>query len=111
MNVQSVSTLLPTFFQANQIGASSSGASAPVQTDAIGISPTASLLNQLRQLQQQSPDQFQHVVSQIANSLKAEAADATSKGNTAQANELNKMADAFQSAANEQAGQQSVLQE
>ena len=62
------------------------------------ISPMAQFLSTLQQLQQQSPDQFKQVTANIAAKLQQAAKDAQSQGNSAWANELNQLANQFQTA-------------
>ena len=73
-------------------------------TDSAQISPMASLLNQLQQLQQTDPDKFKSVMSSIADTLKADAQNAT--GSKAQ--HLTELANKFDQAA--QTGQMPDLQ-
>ena len=73
-------------------------------TDSTQLSPMASLLNQLQQLQQSDPDKFKSVMSSIADTLKNDAQNAS--GPTAQ--RLNALADKFSQAA--QSGQMPDLQ-
>ena len=63
------------------------------------ISPAASFLSQLDQIQQQSPGQYSNVATSIATQLQADAAGAQKNGNTAQANTLTQLATEFQSSA------------
>ena len=81
--------------------AATGGASA---TDSAQLSPMASLLNQLQQLQQTDPDKFKSVMSSIADTLKTDAQNATGP----QAKRLNDLADKFIQAA--QTGQMPDLQ-
>ena len=73
-------------------------------TDSAQLSPMASLLNQLQQLQQTDPDKFKSVMSSIADTLKTDAQNATGP----QAKRLNDLADKFSQAA--QTGQMPDLQ-
>jgi hypothetical protein len=63
------------------------------------ISPAASFLSQLDQIQQQSPTQYSNVATSIATELQADAAAAQKNGNTAQAKTLTQLATEFQSSA------------
>jgi hypothetical protein len=67
------------------------------------ISPTASFLSQLDQIQQQSPAQYSNVATSMATQLKADATAAQNSGNTAQAKTLTHLATEFQNSA--QSGQ------
>ena len=104
MNINTVSSLLPSFLQPNNNNPNNSVNSNPVsaaaqQTDASGISPAASFLNELQQLQQRNPSQFSQLVSQIASRLQQDAQKATTSGDTTKAAQLNKLATQFQNAA------------
>jgi predicted restriction endonuclease len=79
------------------------GPTPPTVASSSSISPTASFLSQLDQLQQQSPAQYSNVASSIAAQLKADATAAQSNGNTAQAKTLTQLATEFQNSA--QSGQ------
>jgi hypothetical protein len=72
--------------------------------DSAQLSPMASLLNQLQQLQQTDPDKFKSVMSSIADTLKTDAQNATGP----KAQRLNALADKFSQAA--QTGQMPELQ-
>jgi hypothetical protein len=74
-----------------------------VQESSSSISPVASFLSQLDQIQQQSPAQYSNVASSIATQLQADATAAQNSGNTAQAKTLTQLATEFQSSA--QSGQ------
>jgi hypothetical protein len=63
------------------------------------ISPAATFLSQLDQIQQQSPTQYSNVATSIATELQADAAAAQKNGNTAQAKTLTQLATEFQSSA------------
>lgn len=67
--------------------------------DATAISPAASLLNELSQLQQQNPSQFSQVLTQITDSLNHAAQTASTKGDTQKAAQLNLLATTFQNSA------------
>ena len=75
-----------------------------VATDSAQLSPMASLLNQLQQLQQTDPDKFKSVMSSIADTLKADAQNATGP----KAQRLTDLANKFSQAA--QTGQMPDLQ-
>jgi hypothetical protein len=62
------------------------------------ISPMALFLSTLQQLQQQSPDQFKQITANIAAKLQQATTDAQSRCNAAWANELNQLANQFQTA-------------
>jgi hypothetical protein len=66
-----------------------------VVTDSAQLSPMATLLNQLQQLQQTDPTKFKSVMSSIADTLKADAQNATGP----KAQHLNDLANKFSQAA------------
>ncbi len=104
MNVQSVTSLLPSYLSplnsaANTANNANSASSVQPQADVLGLSPTAQFLNQLQQLQTQSPQKFQAIISQLTGQLHQAASTATANGNTAQASQLTNLAKSFQSAA------------
>ncbi len=114
MNINPVSSLLPSFLQPNNNNPNNNVNSNPVsaaaqQTDASGISPAASFLNELQQLQTQNPGQFSQLVSQIASRLQQQAEQASTSGDATKAAQLNKLAAQFQNAAN--GGQVPTLQD
>ncbi len=89
----------------NQTTAAQSGTTGGVSTtDSAQLSPMATLLNQLQQLQQTDPDKFKSVMSSIADTLKTDAQNATGP----QAQRLNDLANKFSTAA--QTGQMPNLQ-
>jgi hypothetical protein len=103
MNVNSVTSLLPSFLHpfnstANTANARSAS-SVQQQADVLGLSPAAGFLNQLQQLQTQSPQQFQALISQLSGQLQKAATTANIHGNTAQASQLTQLAKSFQNAA------------
>ena len=105
VTINPVSSLFPSPFQPNSTtsninSSSSSVSSAAQQTDALGLSPTASFMNELQQIQQQNPSQFNQIMTQISNNLTQAAQTATASGNTTQATNLNNLATQFQNAAN-----------
>jgi hypothetical protein len=104
VTINPVSSLFPTMLQPNSTLSNNSSSSSPVssaaqQTDASGLSPTASFLSELQQLQVQSPTQFNELVSAISNNLTQAAQTAASSGNTTKAAQLNSLANQFQNAA------------
>jgi hypothetical protein len=114
VNINPVSSLFPSILPpasttTNNIGNSNPLSSTAQQADASGISPAASFMNELQQLQQQNPDQFNQLVTQISSRLQQEAQQASASGDTTKATQLNKLADQFQSAAN--GGQIPTLQQ
>ena len=63
---------------ANQTtGAPSTATTGGISSDSTQLSPMASLLNQLQQLQQTDPDKFKSVMSSIADTLATDAKNAT----------------------------------
>jgi hypothetical protein len=105
VTIQPVSSLFPSVFQPNSTLSNTSSSSSPVstaaqQTDASGLSPTASFLSELQQLQVQSPTQFNQLVSSISNNLTQAAQTAASSGNSTKASQLNALATQFQNSTN-----------
>jgi hypothetical protein len=105
VTINPVSSLFPSILQPNSTNStnhssSSSVSSAAQQTDASGLSPTASFLNELQQLQIQSPAQFTQLMTSISGNLTQAAQTASSSGNTSQATLLKNLATQFQNAAN-----------
>jgi hypothetical protein len=104
VTINPVSTLFPSIFQpstssANNTSSSSSVSSAAQQTDASGLSPAASFLNELQQLQQQNPGQFSQIVARISSNLQTAAQAASKSGNSTTATQLSNLAAGFQNAA------------
>lgn len=75
-----------------------SNSSASVQDPNPQLSPTATFLNWLQQLQTQDPQEFAQITGQISTNLKNAANTADESGNTARADALNQLAGQFQSA-------------
>jgi hypothetical protein len=103
MNVNSVTSLLPSYLLPFNSTAKTpnalSASSVQQQADVLGLSPAAGFLSQLQQLQTQSPQQFQALISQLTGQLQKAAATASNNGNTAQASQLTQLAKSFQKAA------------
>ena len=103
MNVNSVTSLLPSYLlpfnSTAKTANASSASSVQQQADVLGLSPAAGFLNQLQQLQTQSPQQFQALISQLTGQLQKAAATANNSGNTAQSSQLTQLAKSFQNAA------------
>jgi len=105
VTINPVSSLFPSILQpnssnSNSTSSSSSVSSAANQTDATGLSPTASFLNELQQLQTQSPAQFNQLMASISGNLNQAAQTASSSGNTTKATQLSNLATQFQNAEN-----------
>ena len=103
MNINSVTSLLPGNLQplawtANINNSAGSAASVQQSADTQTLSPAAQFLSQLQQLQTQNPQQFQSIVTQISGRLQQAATAASNQGNTAQASQLNALAQSFQNA-------------
>jgi hypothetical protein len=103
MNVNSVTSLLPSYLlpfnsTANTVNARSAS-SVQQQADVLGLSPAAGFLNQLQQLQTQSLQQFQALISQLTGQLQKAATTANNNGKSAQAGQLTQLAKSFQNAA------------
>jgi hypothetical protein len=71
---------------------------ATLQESTSSISPVALFLSNLQQMQQRNPDQFKQITANIAGKLQQAAKDAVSKGNSAWADQLNRLASQFQNA-------------
>jgi len=108
MNVNAVSSLTDPYLQSilsgslNSTGSgtsniASSALSLPQDSTAT-LSPFAQVMSTLQQLQQTNPTEYQQVTSQIATNLQNAASTASANGNTAQANQLNQLANDFSSA-------------
>jgi hypothetical protein len=104
VTINPVSTLFPGLFQPNSTtsnaSSSSSVTSAAQQTDASGLSPVASFLTELRQLQQQNSGEFNQLVSQISIKLQQAAQQASNDGDSSKMTQLKNLATQFQNAAN-----------
>jgi hypothetical protein len=102
MNINPVSSLIATLPAQNVSPLTPptvANAIASAQTsDASSISPAATLLNQLSQLQQQNPARFSQVLTQITTRLQQAAQNASNNGNITQAAQLNQLAASFQNA-------------
>ncbi len=111
MNINALSTLLPSFLQPgvnNAAANPNAGSVSQILADTPQISQMAQFLSQLQQLQQQNPDQFKQVAATIADKLQKAALDAASQGDTKRADQLNKLAGEFQTSS--QTGQVPTLQ-
>jgi hypothetical protein len=102
MTIHPVSSLLSLLQPANNTVAVNSSATLVSGSpgDSPDISPAARFLSMLQQIQQQDPSLFKQITSQIAMRLETEAKNASSQGNSSQANALNQLATEFQNAAN-----------
>jgi hypothetical protein len=63
------------------------------QDSAADLSPEAIFLSKLQQLQEQDPEKFKEVASQLAGGLAKAAAQATANGDTTRADQLTQAAD------------------
>ena len=81
-----------------QTGSATPAAAAAQLQDNGQISPFASLLNTLQQLQQTAPAKYQQVTQQIATNLQNAAQTAQSQGDTAAAGQLNQLSNDFTNA-------------
>jgi hypothetical protein len=81
-------------------GAASSSSSTPgsFPSATTQLSPVGSLVNQLQQVLQSNPAKFAKVTAAISTKLQKAAGQVQAKGDTALANKLNKLAQAFQTA-------------
>jgi hypothetical protein len=112
MNVNSISSLVDPYLQSilGTSGSTGSGATGSTansvdpssltlpQDSNPQLSPFASILSQLQQLQQSNPTEYQQVTSQIANNLQSASQTATADGDTSQATQLSQLATDFQNA-------------
>jgi hypothetical protein len=104
VTINPVSTLFPSLFQqnsaaSNNLSSSSLFSSAAQQTDASGLSPIASFLNELQQLQKQNPGWFSQLASRISSNLQKAAQQALNDGDSTKATQLKTLASQFQRAA------------
>jgi hypothetical protein len=103
MNINPVSSLLSTLQTQNVTSSTpspfTSSGSIARSFDASAISPTATFLNELSQLQQRNPSQFSQVLTRITNRLNQAAQKAASTGNSQQAAQFRQLAAALQTAA------------
>jgi hypothetical protein len=103
MIINPVSSLLSTLqtpSAALSSPASSIGTSGAARSiDASSISPTASFLNELSQMQQQNPRQFSQVLSRITSRLSQAAQTAAKNGDTQKAAQFSQLAASLKSAA------------
>jgi len=108
MNITALSSLTPSLFdttnnvnQNKTIGSNSNPFAllGTLQDGTPSISPAAKFLNELQQLQQQNPDQFKKVASQIATNLQNAATTAKNAGDTTEATALTNLANQFQTSA------------
>jgi hypothetical protein len=79
--------------------APTSGPSKGPGLDVTAISPAASFLNRLSDLQQQNPEQFHEALTQITDRLNQEAQGASNSGDSQKASQLKQLATTFQNAA------------
>lgn len=101
MVISSLSSLLPISLQpGNGVNRTSPNpfSASQTQSDSPSISPAASFLSMLQQVQQQNPNLFKQITSQIATQLQNQAKAATAQGNSTQASQLNQLATEFQNA-------------
>lgn len=111
MSTTSVNNLSSSYLQAllgnqfqNTGSTGTTNATGPgVARDQAEISPLASVLSALQQLQQSDPGKYQQVTQQVATNLQTAAQTARSAGNTTAANQLSQLATDFSTAsANDQ---------
>lgn len=92
MNVNSVASLLPSYWQTTPSTSTvlnpASASSVQQQADGQGISPATQFLNTLRQLQTQSPQEFQAIISEMTGQPQQVSSTASANGSTPQANQL-----------------------
>jgi hypothetical protein len=108
LNNSYLQSILNTALQAtglspNSTSTSSTSATSSPQQDSGQLSPFAQLMNELQQLQQSNPTEYQQVTQQIATNLQTAAKTATADGNTSAATQLTQLATDFTNAS--QSGQ------
>jgi len=99
MVVNALTSLLPITLQpGNAINRTAPNpfSTGQTQSDSPSISPAASFLSMLQQVQQQNPSLFKQLTSQIAARLQTEAKTMTAQGNSSEASQLNQLAAEFQ---------------
>ncbi len=113
MNVNSLSSLVSPYIESilGTTGSTGSGTTAGSTANSVDpssltlpqdgnpqLSPFASILSQLQQMQESNPTEYQQVTSQISTNLQSAAQTASADGDTSQASELNQLATDFQNA-------------
>ena len=101
MTIHPLTSLLPVTLQpGNAINRTSpnpfSTAKTETPVDSPSISPAASFLSMLQQVQQQNPSLFKQITAQMAKQLQAQATAAAAQGNSTQASQLKQLATEFQ---------------
>ncbi|HEX4593316.1 MAG TPA: hypothetical protein VH157_03525 [Bryobacteraceae bacterium] len=100
MNINPVGPLRTNLQSSDLTTAKPTGPLTPGQsTDAVTLSPAASLLHELTQLQQYNSSQFGQTVTQISDGVKQAAQNASNMGDSAKAGQLNHLATTLQKAA------------
>jgi hypothetical protein len=103
MNINPITSLLSTLQTPGAIlwppSKSITTSAAAQSIDASTISPTASFLNELSQMQQQNPRQFSQVLTLITNRLDQAAQSASRSGDSQKAAQFSQLAASLQSAA------------
>ena len=99
MMIHALTSLLPVTFQpGNSINRTAPNpfSTGPTQSDLPSISPAASFLSMLQQIQQQNPTLFKQITSRMATQFQNQAQAAAAQGNSAQASQLKQLATEFQ---------------
>jgi len=101
MTIHALSSLLPVTLQpGNAINRTStnpfSASQTQAPTDSPSISPAASFLSMLQQIQQQNPTLFKQITSRLATQYQNQANAAAAQGNSTQAAQLKQLATEFQ---------------
>jgi hypothetical protein len=107
VNINQVSSLFPSFLQ--PLSSTATGTSVSSAAQQTGTSPGGSFLSELQSLQQQNPDQFSQIDSQIVSKLQQVAQQSVTNGDSAQGSQLSALATQFQNAAN--GGQMPTMQQ
>jgi hypothetical protein len=101
MTINALTSLLPVTLQpGNAISRTSPNPFSTGQnqtpTDSPSISPAASFLNMLQQVQQQNPTLFKQITSRLATQFQNQANAAAAQGNSTQASQLKQISTEFQ---------------
>ncbi|HLN04196.1 MAG TPA: hypothetical protein VK335_33225 [Bryobacteraceae bacterium] len=101
MIINALTSLLPVTFQpGNAVNRTSPNPFSAAQTqtpaDSPSISPAASFLSMLQQVQQQNPTLFKQITSRLATQFQNQANAAAAQGNSTQASQLKQLATEFQ---------------
>ena len=101
MTINALTSLLPVTLQpGNAISRTSANPFTTSQTqtptDSPSISPAASFLSMLQQVQQQNPTLFKQITSRLATQFQSQANAAAAQGNSTEASQLKQISTEFQ---------------